>query len=102
MALPEPRHGIMNCKKFGKGLRDARKREGFDSVDELSVHLEEYGVYISPRSLRRYEQGTHTPSCERLAALILALPRDRGAFYIESVDRTPSRWSALSYLRYLN
>jgi len=74
--------GIMDHKKFGSRLKRARIQEGFASVEELSAHLAEIGIEISARSLRRYEHGTHTPSCELLAALIKALPKDRGSFYI--------------------
>jgi len=76
---------VFNCQRFGAKLQAARKHEGFYSVDDLSDHLANRGVFVSSRSLRRYEQGTHTPSCELLAALIQALPSDRGSFYLDSI-----------------
>lgn len=75
---------VMNHMQFGEKLKEARKREGFRSVDELAEYLAEKGVFISPRSLRRYEHGTHNPSSELLAALMKALPSDRGSFYFDS------------------
>jgi transcriptional regulator with XRE-family HTH domain len=78
---------ILDHEGFGWRLKHARKREGFASVDALSAFLAREGVFISTRSLRRYEQGSHLPSCELLAALFKALPSDRGAFYFSSIVR---------------
>jgi|GEM_PF-7027214 len=74
--------------QFGSRLRKARLNEGFATVEALARFLRErYELTISPRTLRRYEQGSHTPTCEILAALICALPSDCATFYTESFIR---------------
>ena len=82
------RNLMVERTRFGSKLRNARLDEGFATTEELASFLEiRYGLKISPRTLRRYEQGSHTPTCEILAALIRALPTDCGAFYTESFMR---------------
>jgi len=78
-------HAVLNRTLLGSNLKQARKREGFHSIEAFAGFLERQGVFISSRSLRRYEHGTHTPTCELLAALIKALPRDRGHFFFSAI-----------------
>lgn len=86
MSPARPVRGItFDYKRFGSKLKQARRREGFRTVDELSEYLAACGIHISSRTLRRYEQGTHSPSCEVLAALLKALPSDHGSFYTDSI-----------------
>jgi len=93
---------VLDHKQFGASLKRARTREGFSTVDALAEHLGKEGVHISSRSLRRYEHGSHVPSSEMLAALIKALPSDRGLFYIDNIVRdfsNPYHRIALTNLR---
>gem|GEM_PF-3508079 len=92
MIVKHPTALVFNLELFGEKLKAARKYEGFCSVDDLSDHLATKGVYISPRSLYRYEKGTHTPSCERLAALIKELPSDCASFYLDSIVIEETRY----------
>jgi transcriptional regulator with XRE-family HTH domain len=86
MSRLDDHNSVLDKNRFGQMLKRARVREGFTSIDVLAKHLEEAGIFISPRQLRRYECGTHLPTCDVLAGLIRALPSDRGAFYLESLS----------------
>ena len=89
MTYEEALPPCFDATRFGDRLKAARIREGYRSVEDLAASLSRNGIHISTRQLRRYEKGTHSPNSALLAALIVALPSDRAAFYFDSITRQP-------------